>query len=46
MEKTSPPMVPAAKANQNGSELPSNTNGTKPKMVETSVNSIGMILWL
>jgi hypothetical protein len=38
---TSPPMVPAAKGNQNGALSPTR-NGTKPKMVDVTVRKIGI----
>lgn len=45
-EKSMPPMVPMAKANQNTSSLPSIRNGASPRTVERMVSDIGMILWL
>jgi len=40
----SPPMVPAASGNQNASLSGPNMNGMKPKMVETTVRKMGVIL--
>lgn len=45
-EKSMPPMVPMAKANQNTSSLPSIRNGASPRTVERMVSDMGMILWL
>ena len=40
----SPPMVPAASGNQNASLSGPNMNGMKPKVVETTVRKMGVIL--
>lgn len=40
----SPPIVPAAKGNQKASLSGPNMNGINPKMVETTVRKIGIIL--
>ena len=45
-ENTNPPIVPAPKANQNTSFCPSFTKGIKPKIVESTVSSIGNIFCL
>ena len=43
-EKTIPAMVPMAKADQKTSSGPSERNGRRPRMVETMVRLIGLIL--
>lgn len=42
-EATSPPIVPAARGNQNASFPSPTMKGMKPNMVETTVRNIGMI---
>ena len=44
MEKSMPEMVPTAKSNQKTSSGPSVRNGRRPRMVETMVRVIGLIL--
>ena len=41
---TNPPIVPAANGNQNASLSVPTMKGIKPKMVETTVRKIGIIL--
>lgn len=43
-EKAIPAMVPMAKSNQKTSSGPSERNGRRPRMVETMVRLIGLIL--
>ena len=45
-EKSIPPMVPMAKANQKTSSLPSIRKGANPSTVDRMVSEMGMILWL
>ena len=45
-EKSIPPMVPMAKANQKTSSLPSIRKGASPSTVDRMVSEMGMILWL
>ena len=44
MEKSMPALVPTAKSNQKTSSGPSVRNGRRPRMVETMVRVIGLIL--
>lgn len=44
IDMTNPPMVPAARGNQNASFSVPIKNGIKPRMVEIMVSIIGMIL--
>ena len=43
-EKAIPAMVPMAKSDQKTSSGPSERNGRRPRMVETMVRLIGLIL--
>ena len=43
MDIVKPPLVPAAKGNQNASLPVPTMNGMNPKMVETTVRKIGII---
>ncbi len=43
-EKAMPAMVPIAKSNQKTSSGPSERNGIRPRMVDTMVRLIGVIL--
>jgi len=43
-EKISPPIDPAAKANQKTSFCPDQTKGIRPKTVEIIVRKMGIIL--